>query len=93
MTKLNLVNQIASYLNNVNHNQFNELELKEVTADYLVMIETEDIDQLIETMEDELQEINKSMAKYEDHGLSNKKLNDNSYYVSEIINELYKLTE
>lgn len=53
MSKKKLVKEIVQYLNEVNHNSFTDEELKEFTNDYLYMIENNDIETIINTLQDE----------------------------------------
>lgn len=53
MSKNKLVKEIVQYLNEVNHNSFTDEELKEFTNDYIFMIENNDIEIIINTLQDE----------------------------------------
>lgn len=53
MNKNKLIKEIIKYLNEVNHNSFTDEELKEFTNDYLYMIENNDIEIIINTLQDE----------------------------------------
>lgn len=53
MSKKKLIKEIVQYLNEVNRNSFTDEELKEFINDYLYMIENNDIETIINTLQDE----------------------------------------